>query len=252
MPGDRPQPVRGQTSSRGCSTSARPTRCSISLRSRSRTLKPTSAPSSVGSIWTRNERLPKGVLTTLTIASATAEASASGGTMAAKAFCTCSPKPAYGPASYSATRASSAGRPEWAKWLVAPVKAPGTMIEVLESPAAQFPGIDNGHRVPAGFRREIGSKIRRRAACRTAAGPPDDQTLLLPAQMGQHRPVHPLGAHYIDVVELGELLGREGFGRAEDHVSGVMDQHIDATTLPDDLADRGVNRILRKYVQLDD
>ncbi len=30
----------------------------------------------------------------------------------------------------SAMRASSAGRPEWAKWLVPPVKAPGTMIEV--------------------------------------------------------------------------------------------------------------------------
>ena len=63
--------------------------------------------------------------------------------------------------------------------------------------------------------------------------------------MGQHRPVHPLGAQYIDVVELRELLGREGFGRAEGHVPGIMDQHIDATTLPDDLADRSVNRILR-------
>lgn len=69
--------------------------------------------------------------------------------------------------------------------------------------------------------------------------------------MGQHRPVHPLGAQDIDVVELRELFGREGFGRAEDHVPGVMDQHIDATTLPDDLADRSVNQILRKHVQFD-
>jgi hypothetical protein len=36
----------------------------------------------------------------------------------------------YGPASYSAARASSAGRPEWAKWLVPLVKAPGTTIVV--------------------------------------------------------------------------------------------------------------------------
>jgi hypothetical protein len=75
-------------------------------------------------------RLPKGVLTTATIASATADASASGGTMAAKALRILSPSPLVGPASYSARRAVSAGRPEWAKWLVPPVKTPGTMIEV--------------------------------------------------------------------------------------------------------------------------
>ena len=36
----------------------------------------------------------------------------------------------YGPASYSARRALSAGTPAWAKWFVPLVKAPGTMIEV--------------------------------------------------------------------------------------------------------------------------
>src|SRR5436309_6922070 len=35
-----------------------------------------------------------------------------------------------GPASYSATRASSAGRPECAKWFVPLVNAPGTTIVV--------------------------------------------------------------------------------------------------------------------------
>ena len=39
-------------------------------------------------------RLPKGAATTLTMASPTSAASASGGTIAAKAFCTSSPKPA--------------------------------------------------------------------------------------------------------------------------------------------------------------
>ncbi len=43
----------------GWSRSERPTRFSISLRTRSITAKATEAPSSVGSIWTRNGRLPK-------------------------------------------------------------------------------------------------------------------------------------------------------------------------------------------------
>jgi hypothetical protein len=89
------RPIR--RGSGGVSTSDSPTRCSISLRSRSRTAKPTLAPSSVGSTCTRKGRLPKGILTTSTMVSATAEASASGGTMAPKAVCTCSPKPTYGP-----------------------------------------------------------------------------------------------------------------------------------------------------------
>jgi len=51
-------------------------------------------PSSVGSMCTRNGRLPKGVSTGCTIASTAAEASASGGTISAKVFCLGSPKPA--------------------------------------------------------------------------------------------------------------------------------------------------------------
>src|SRR6266481_2159970 len=70
----------------GASKSDKPTRCNISLRTRSITAKATSAPSSEGSTWTLKGRLPKGVSTTLTIASTTVEASASGGTRAAKAF----------------------------------------------------------------------------------------------------------------------------------------------------------------------
>jgi hypothetical protein len=56
-------------------------RRSISPRTRSNTAFTTSAPSYVGSTCTRNGRFPKGVSTTLTIASATAAASASGGTI---------------------------------------------------------------------------------------------------------------------------------------------------------------------------
>src|SRR6266851_10312188 len=65
----------------GESNSGSPTRCSISARTRSMTVKVTSAPSCVGSTCTRNGRLPKGASTIATIASATLPASASGGTI---------------------------------------------------------------------------------------------------------------------------------------------------------------------------
>src|SRR6266446_8568474 len=78
---------------RGVSTSPRPIRRSSSARTRSETALTTSAPSCVGSIWTRKGRLPKGASITLTIASATAETPASGGTIEAKPLRTWSPKP---------------------------------------------------------------------------------------------------------------------------------------------------------------
>src|SRR5258708_26073367 len=77
-----------QANALGFSRSERPTQLSISDRIRSSTVKPTFAPSSVGSMCTRNGRLPNGVFTTSTIAAATAEGSASGGTVPANAFCT--------------------------------------------------------------------------------------------------------------------------------------------------------------------
>jgi hypothetical protein len=39
-------------------------------------------------------------------------------------------QPLRGPRSYSAARFVSRGRPEWARWLVPRVKAPGTIIDV--------------------------------------------------------------------------------------------------------------------------
>jgi len=82
---------------------------------------------------------PNGVSTTLTMASATKDASASGGTMAAKRLHDLVTKTGIGPASYSATRALSAGEPECAKWFVPPVNAPGTMMEV-SMPSARVRG----------------------------------------------------------------------------------------------------------------
>ena len=71
-------------SARGVNTSARPMRRSSSARTRSNTMFTTSAPSCIGSTCTRNGRFPKGVSASLAITSATAETSASRGTIDAK------------------------------------------------------------------------------------------------------------------------------------------------------------------------
>jgi hypothetical protein len=68
--------THNQANALGFSRSERPTRLSISDRIRSSTPKLTFAPSSVGSMCTRNGRLPNGVFTTSTMAAATAEGSA--------------------------------------------------------------------------------------------------------------------------------------------------------------------------------
>src|SRR5260370_38853853 len=62
-------------------------------RTRSMTMLVTSSASFAGSTCTLNGRFPNGVSTIFTIALATAEASASGGTMEAKPFITSSAKP---------------------------------------------------------------------------------------------------------------------------------------------------------------
>ncbi len=49
-----------------------------------------------------------------------------------------------------------------------------------------------------------------------------------------------VGAEHVDVILLGELLGRECLGRAEHHVSGIVDD-VDPTALGDDLIDGGID-----------
>ena len=57
---------------------------------------------------------------------------------------------------------------------------------------------------------------------------PDQQALAPLAHVRQGGAVDPLRAEHVDVVLLGELLGREGLGRAEHHVAGVVDDDVDA------------------------
>jgi hypothetical protein len=70
------------------------------------------------------------------------------------------------------------------------------------------------------------TKTFRAIAASAAAANPNYQALALFPQYRQSGTVHTLCAQYIDVVKLCELLGREGFGRAEDHVTSVVDHDI--------------------------
>ena len=56
--------------------------------------------------------------------------------------------------------------------------------------------------------------------------------------------VHALGADDVGVVHTGQLLWGERLDWAEDHVPGVVDDHIKPTALVDDLVDRGVDGLL--------
>src|SRR6202050_1178120 len=136
--------------------------------------------------------------TTLTISSATPPGSASSGTIAADAFNTSSPKPLYGPASYSPTRASSARRPESAKWFALGECARHDDRR-LDAPARQLARIEDSQRVHRRFGREIGREIGRRSASGAAARDPEKQTLFRRAHVWQDGPVDALGAEHVDV-----------------------------------------------------
>jgi hypothetical protein len=71
------------------------------------------------------------------------------------------------------------------------------------------------------------------------------------AQLRQGGAIDPLGTEHVDVVELGELLGRKGLGRAEHHVAGVANDDVDVALLDDNLGDAGVDGLLRADVEFD-
>ena len=73
-----------------------------------------------------------------------------------------------------------------------------------------------------------------------------------PAHVRQGGPVDPLGRQHVDVVELGELLGRERFGWPEGHVAGIVHDDVDAAVRGDDVGDSAVDRRLGADIELDD
>jgi hypothetical protein len=60
-----------------------------------------------------------------------------------------------------------------------------------------------------------------------------------------------LGRKHIDVVELRKLFRRKGFGRAERHVAGIVDHHVEAPVVGDDFRDTGVGGLVGADVELD-
>src|SRR5439155_1306148 len=89
------------------------------------------------------------------------------------------------------------------------------------------------------------------AATSALAGTIEAKPSLLLRQLRQCRTIHSLRASDVDVIQLSELFGRERFGRTKNHVSGVVNDHVEATVLGNDLLDGCVTRFLRRNVQFD-
>jgi hypothetical protein len=96
----------------------------------------------------------------------------------------------------------------------------------VDAEPGQLGGVADGQGVLGRLGREVGGEIGRGAAAATARADPDQQPVALSAQVGQGRPVDALGGQDVDVVDVGDMLHREGLGRAEDHVPGVVDDDV--------------------------
>jgi len=121
----------------------------------------------------------------------------------------------------------------------------------LDPPAGQFGGIGDRQSVHRRFRCEIGRQERRRAAARRGRTDPHQQPLPATAHMRKRRAIDPLRAQNVDVVLLDELFRGEGLGGSEHHVSGVVDDDIEATDLLQDLGDACFRRTVGLDIQLD-
>jgi hypothetical protein len=69
--------------------------------------------------------------------------------------------------------------------------------------------------------------------------------------MGQSGAVDTLGAEHVGVVDVGNVFWGERLGRTCHHVSGVVNDDVEAPVFFDDRCDGGVNRVLRRDVHLD-
>ena len=69
--------------------------------------------------------------------------------------------------------------------------------------------------------------------------------------MRQRRPVDPLGAQNVDVILLHELIRGEGFGRAEHHMPGVVDDDVQTVRIGEDRGDAGLRGSVGLNVELD-
>jgi hypothetical protein len=70
--------------------------------------------------------------------------------------------------------------------------------------------------------------------------------------MRQSSAVHPLCPEHVDVIKGGKLFGGECLGRAEHHVTGIVDDDVEAPVLIHDRGDGGLHRDIGLNIHLDD
>ncbi len=66
--------------------------------------------------------------------------------------------------------------------------------------------------------------------------------------MRERRPIYPLRAQYIYIVEFGKLLGSECLQRSENHVARIMDNNVQVSMVFDDRPNRRIHRCLRRNI----
>lgn len=120
----------------------------------------------------------------------------------------------------------------------------------LDAPARELPRVDDGHRVHPGLGREVRRQVGRGPAGDAAAGDPDQQSPALPPYLRKGGTVDALRAEDVHVVQVRQLLWREGLGGAEDHVTGIVHDDVDPAPLGYDATHRRIHRRLRHDVHL--
>ncbi len=68
--------------------------------------------------------------------------------------------------------------------------------------------------------------------------------------MRQRRPADALRAEHVDIIELGELIGRESLARSPDHASRIVDEDVEPTVLGQDFFDRRRCRGVGLHIEL--
>ena len=121
----------------------------------------------------------------------------------------------------------------------------------VDAVADQLAGVGDREGVTGGLGGEVRPQERRATTAGAGAANPHEQPGTTFAHVRKRRPIDPMGPEDVDVVHLGHLLGRERLGGAQHHVTGVVDDHVDALRLIDDPLDRAFDRPFLADVQLE-
>src|ERR1700722_2346641 len=119
----------------------------------------------------------------------------------------------------------------------------------FDVPPCQFTRVAHRDSIHTCFRCEVRCEIWGRTAPSTATPDPDNQTASLFAKDRKCRPVHPLSAENIYVIKLSKLSWSECFHWPEDHVTGVVDDYVEASGCAKNLLYCSISGLLRTDVQ---